>query len=91
MYFDLKERLFKEVCEGVNVNQLVGTAEYTAPEVIRNNVDNCFSCDMWALGCIIYKFFHGKTPFKGSSDYIIFDNVIKRKFIIDEVILSYNN
>jgi 3-phosphoinositide dependent protein kinase-1 len=86
MYFDIKERSFKQISEGAQVNNLVGTAEYTAPEVLKNSVDNNFSSDLWALGCIIYKFFHGKTPFKGSSDLIIFDNILKRKLQIDNVL-----
>jgi 3-phosphoinositide dependent protein kinase-1 len=85
MYFDTKLKTFKQIEKDTVVNHLVGTAEYTAPEVLNNTIDNNYSQDLWALGCIIYKFFHGKTPFKGNSDIIIFDNILKRNFVIDSV------
>ncbi len=68
---------------------MVGTAEYTSPEILNNTIDNYFSSDIWALGCIIYKFFHGKTPFKGSCDYSIFENIKNLKYEINTVKLIY--
>jgi 3-phosphoinositide dependent protein kinase-1 len=85
MYFDLKEKTFKANNKNVQVNDLVGTAEYTAPEILNNSVNNNYCSDLWALGCMIYKFFHGKTPFKGNSDLIIFDNILKQKIIVNNV------
>jgi len=61
---------------------LLGTAEYASPEMINNNVINSLSTDIWALGCIIYNFFHGKTPFKGCSESVIFENIKNLRYTI---------
>jgi len=40
----------------------VGTAEYVSPEMLNHTY--CGKAgDLWALGCIIYQLFAGKTPF----------------------------
>lgn len=45
-----------------NKATFVGTCEYVSPELLKD--DECESpADIWALGCIIYKMFTGKTPF----------------------------
>jgi serine/threonine protein kinase len=65
-------------------NALVGTAEYASPEMLSNSVTNHVTTDIWALGCIIYKFFHGKTPFKGGNEIMIFDNVLNMRYSIKQ-------
>ena len=34
-----------------------------------------FGVDLWALGCIVYKFFEGKTPFEEESENKIFEKI----------------
>lgn len=60
----------------------VGTAEYASPEMLTHSVTDHRSTDIWALGCILYYFFHGKTPFKGESDKITFDNILNSRYAI---------
>lgn len=67
-------------CESKNEEDIVGTAEYASPEMLSHSVVDSRSTDIWALGCILYLFFHGKTPFKAESDAIIFDNILKLKY-----------
>jgi serine/threonine protein kinase len=73
MLFDLLHR-----------ENLVGTAEYASPEMLNNTVINHLTTDIWSLGCIIYKFFHGRTPFKGNNDLIVFDNILNMRFTISK-------
>lgn len=46
---------------------LLGTPEYIAPELIRENMDPKPGCDQYALGCILYECIVGKRPFKAGS------------------------
>jgi len=49
--------------------------DYVSPEVI-NNEESTFSSDLWSLGVMIYLFFTGKTPFKGQSPFLTFENIL---------------
>ena len=65
-------------------SELVGTAEYVAHETLENKCSG-INVDLWALGCILYLFFHGKTPFKDKTNLLIFDNILNKPFNISEV------
>lgn len=57
----------------------VGTAEYVPPELLQHNTCG-FETDIWAMGCILYQFFHGLPPFKGSTEYLTFEKIIALDF-----------
>jgi 3-phosphoinositide dependent protein kinase-1 len=60
------------------ISDLIGTAEYVSPEMIESK-KTTFSSDLWALGIILYQFFHGKTPFMGNSQQETIKNILQRK------------
>lgn len=53
----------------------VGTAEYVAPELLKNNACGPEG-DVWAMGCILYQLFSGTPPFKGETEYLTFEKII---------------
>lgn len=52
----------------------MGTAEYISPELLENGEQGP-GVDLWALGCIIYKMFSGRSPFKDKTEYLTFKNI----------------
>ncbi len=37
-----------------------------------------YTADYWSLGIMIFQFLVGKTPFKGQTEYITFENIINK-------------
>ena len=63
------------------VYSLVGTAEYVSPEALKSRdqkVDH-FTKDLWALGCMVYRFFEGMTPFRERSEKETFDKILNQE------------
>ena len=40
-----------------------------------------FKVDIWALGCMLYQFYTGYPPFRGDSDYLIFQLSKSARFL----------
>lgn len=75
----------EEAMKGPNTSRqtFCGTAEYVSPEVLNNQPCN-EAADLWALGCMIYHFLAGQCPFKGESQYLIFQKILKLEFTFPE-------
>lgn len=61
----------------------VGTAQYVSPEVLQGK-ETTKAADLWALGCIIYQMIAGLPPFRGSSDYLIFREIMNLNLVFPE-------
>ncbi|CAD8100193.1 unnamed protein product [Paramecium sonneborni] len=68
-----------------NRSNFVGTPEYISPEML-NNSRASKEADLWALGCIVYEFYHGQQPFTDISENEIFNNIVNLNFKIDDSI-----
>lgn len=53
--------------EDPRAGKIVGTADYLAPELIRNPHDVSTITDIYSLGCTLYYSITGKVPFPGGS------------------------
>jgi len=75
----MKEKRFKELTEEEEEKGgLIGTAEYISPEMI--NEGKCgVAGDLWALGCMLYQFFHGTTPFQAQTQHLVLQNIVDKK------------
>ena len=62
---------------GESSSALVGTAEYVAVEILEHRDEITHGVDLWAFGCILYQMCTGKTPFRGASEYLTFQNILQ--------------
>ena len=63
----------KAIGFGTRMTSFVGTANYIAPEVLKNGVQRSkatygLSADMWSLGCILIELFTGFPLFPGTNE-----------------------
>jgi len=61
----------------------VGTPDYIAPEIFLRTGHGP-AVDIWALGCIMYEFLVGITPYYGESCEEIFENIINNSIVWPE-------
>ena len=57
----------------------VGTAQFVSPEILKGNAAS-LATDLWSYGCIIYQMLAGMTPFKGATEYLIFQKILNGEY-----------
>lgn len=57
---------------------MVGTVNYMAPEMIKDNSAS-MATDIWCLGCIIFKILTGQVPFTGTQTYKVFQKILSKE------------
>jgi len=60
------------------MTDIIGSACYLAPEVLKNNYDEL--CDIWSCGVIMFILLSGKMPFTGDTEDKILENVFEGQF-----------
>ena len=56
-----------------------GTAEYIAPEILRNEKPD-YRSDLYSLGILLYKIAYGRLPFSTTDELEIFHAHLEKKF-----------
>jgi serine/threonine protein kinase/CRP-like cAMP-binding protein len=57
---------------------MCGTTEYLCPEAVTGRGHDK-SIDLWALGCLVYELFVGRTPFRGKQNEATLSNIVNSK------------
>jgi serine/threonine-protein kinase len=65
------------------VNRVVGTIEYMAPELIEGKEPSMAS-DIYAMGITMYEMLTGKLPFEGNTDFNLMQDILKKKPVAPE-------
>lgn len=60
------------------VNKIVGTVEFMAPELIQGK-DASAASDIYAMGVTLYELTSGKLPFESDTDFNLMQSILKKK------------
>jgi len=60
---------------GKTLNQMVGTPEFAAPEIVNGLPYEGSAVDIWSMGVILYEMTCGSLPFKGPSMRELFKKI----------------
>ena len=61
-----------------------GSPSYAAPEVLKGNKYDGFKSDIWCCGIILYAMLSGFLPFEGENNKILFRNIIKCEYKLEQ-------
>ncbi|MGC4035063.1 MAG: serine/threonine-protein kinase [Chitinophagaceae bacterium] len=67
------------------VNKIVGTIEYMAPELIEGK-DASIASDLYAMGITLYELVSGNPPFENETDYNLMQAILKNKPVVPDKI-----
>jgi serine/threonine protein kinase len=77
-YFDADSDFINEEISSLRSKKILGTENYMAPEVIKNEeITN--AADYWALGVLIYELHTNKLPFMAERKTEIFEKILNNK------------
>lgn len=60
------------------VNKIVGTVEFMAPELIQGK-DASAASDIYSMGVTLYELVAGKLPFESDTDFNLMQDILKKK------------
>ena len=64
------------------MKSILGTPYYVAPEVLQGEYDD--KCDVWSIGVLTYVLLTGSPPFKGKTDFEIFNSIVSNEVSFPE-------
>ncbi|KAJ3064027.1 serine/threonine protein kinase psk1 [Podochytrium sp. JEL0797] len=73
----------------LETNTICGTIEFTAPEVLDNQIEYGHGVDHWSLGVMLYDMLTGRPPFSGSNRKKVMESILKQKLVFPPYVTSY--
>jgi serine/threonine protein kinase len=61
-----------------------GTPPYMSPQMISDQPYCGFTCDVWALGVLLYVMLVGRFPFQGDTRAVLFAAIKKKKYHVPD-------
>ncbi|KAF8155615.1 AGC/PDK1 protein kinase [Crassisporium funariophilum] len=71
--------------ETPRTNTFVGTAAYISPELLARSEVNPKCPDLWAIGCTLYFFLFGTSPFTAATDYLTMKRVRALQYSLPDI------
>jgi serine/threonine protein kinase len=68
--FGLARQSDGELSELTQRGSMLGTPAYMAPEQMRGEIVD-YRCDLFSLGCVLYRMITGRLPFQGNTVYAV--------------------
>lgn len=62
----------------------VGTANYIPPELLNGKAEPGIGADWWAAGCVLYQMLTGELPYRGTTEYLIFQSILNHDLVFPE-------
>ncbi len=78
---------FAQYLPDIEIDSLRGTAEYIAPELLRNE-DHDHRVDLYSLGILLYRILYDTFPFKTKNEIDIYKSHLEEEFIFPASIYS---
>jgi len=69
------------------VNKVIGTIEFLAPEIIEGK-EPSVSSDIYAAGVTMYELLSGKLPFESNTDFTLMQEILKKRPVAPEKLNS---
>lgn len=63
-------------------SDILGTLPYLCPEVLKKEKKVTYEMDLWAFGCIVYRFFHEHFPFSNNEQGSMIENIMNIQYEI---------
>jgi len=71
------------------VHRLIGTPDYTAPEIIQGISYENSTVDWWSLGVLMFEFLVGIPPFNDTSVKAVYDNILNLRIPWEDIPIGY--
>ena len=59
-----------------SATSILGTIDYSSPEILRGSQELSVAVDLWSLGCILHAMWIGRSPFHAENDLLCIAQIL---------------